>query len=59
MDAQRQETRVSLYDVELGGTFDQSLFTFIDPKFFGNNRDNGRCGGFVFKTSSVLTIMRA
>ena len=37
VDAQRQETRVSLYDIELGGTFDQSLFTFIDPKFFGNN----------------------
>jgi outer membrane lipoprotein-sorting protein len=37
VDAQRQETRVSLFDVQLGGTFDQSLFTFIDPKFFGNN----------------------
>ena len=36
VDAQRQETRVSLFDVQLGGTFDQSLFTFIDPKFFGN-----------------------
>ena len=37
VDAQRQETRVSLFDVQLGGTFEQSLFTFIDPKFFGNN----------------------
>ena len=37
VDAQRQETRISLYDVQLGGTFDQSMFTFIDPKFFGNN----------------------
>ena len=37
VDAQRQETRISLYDVQLGGTFDQSLFVFIDPKFFGNN----------------------
>ena len=37
LDAQRKETRVSLYDIELGGTFDQSLFVFIDPKFFGNN----------------------
>ena len=37
VDAQRQETRVSLYDIQLGGSFDQSLFTFIDPKFFGNN----------------------
>ncbi len=40
MDAQRQETRISLFDVQLGGTFDQSLFAFIDPKFFGNNRDD-------------------
>lgn len=37
VDAQRQETRISLYDVQLGGTFDQSLFVFIDPKFFDNN----------------------
>ena len=37
VDAQRQETRVSLYDVELGGTFENSLFVFVDPKFFGNN----------------------
>jgi len=37
MDAQRQETRVTLYDVTLGGTFAQSLFTFIDPSFFGTN----------------------
>ena len=37
LDAQRQQTRVSLIDPQLGGTFDQSLFTFIDPKFFGNN----------------------
>jgi outer membrane lipoprotein-sorting protein len=36
IDAQRQETRVSLFDVQLGGTFEQSLFTFIDPKFFSN-----------------------
>ena len=35
VDAQRQETRVSLFDIQLGGTFEQSLFTFIDPKFFG------------------------
>jgi outer membrane lipoprotein-sorting protein len=37
VDAQRHETRVSLFDIEFGGTFDQSMFTFIDPKFFGNN----------------------
>ncbi len=37
VDAQRQETRIRLADVQLGGSFDQSLFTFVDPKFFGNN----------------------
>lgn len=37
VDAQRHETRVDLFDAQLGGAFDQSLFTFIDPKFFGNN----------------------
>jgi outer membrane lipoprotein-sorting protein len=36
-DPQRRETRVTLYNGELGGTFDQSLFTFIDPRFFQNN----------------------
>ena len=34
VDAQRRETRVSLYDVQLGGSFDQSLFTYIDPRAF-------------------------
>ena len=34
LDAQRQETRVTLYDVQTGGTFDQNLFTYIDPHFF-------------------------
>lgn len=33
IDAQRQETRVSLYDVQLGGHFKESLFQFIDPGF--------------------------
>jgi outer membrane lipoprotein-sorting protein len=37
LDAQRHETRVSLYDVTTGGTFDQSLFTFVDPRFYQNN----------------------
>jgi outer membrane lipoprotein-sorting protein len=36
-DAQRHETRVTLYNVELGGNFDQKLFEFIDPRFFQNN----------------------
>ena len=40
-DAQRQETRVTLYNVQLGGNFDQSLFTFIDPRFFQNNTGGG------------------
>ncbi|MFZ0018135.1 MAG: outer membrane lipoprotein carrier protein LolA [Acetobacteraceae bacterium] len=32
LDAQRQETRVTLYNAELGGQFDQKLFQFIDPR---------------------------
>lgn len=36
LDQQRQETRVTLVDVQLGGTFDQKLFQFVDPSFFGN-----------------------
>ncbi len=31
VDAQRKETRVSLFDVQLGGKFDQSLFSYVDP----------------------------
>ena len=31
IDAQQRETRVTLYDVQLGGKFDSSLFTFADP----------------------------
>ncbi len=34
VDAQRRETRVTLYDVELGGAFDQHMFTLVDPKDF-------------------------
>ncbi len=41
LDAQRQETRITLYNVELGGTFNQKLFEFIDPKFFQNNVGRG------------------
>jgi outer membrane lipoprotein-sorting protein len=32
LDAQHQETRVTLYNVETGGQFDQKLFQFIDPR---------------------------
>ncbi len=34
VDAQAQRTTVTLTNVELGGSFDQSLFEFIDPRFF-------------------------
>jgi outer membrane lipoprotein-sorting protein len=37
LDAQRQETRVTLYNVETGGRFDPKLFEFIDPRFFQPN----------------------
>ena len=37
LDAQRHETRITLYNVELGGTFPSNLFQFIDPRFFQNN----------------------
>ncbi len=33
LDAQHQETRVTLYDVQPGGSFDPKLFEFIDPRF--------------------------
>ncbi len=41
VDPQRLETRVTLYNVEVGGTFDASLFQFIDPKFFQNPVNGG------------------
>ena len=31
MDAQRQATRVTLYDVQRGGTFNPDLFDFVAP----------------------------
>jgi len=31
VDAQRRATRVSLFDVQLGGTFDQALFNVAIP----------------------------
>jgi outer membrane lipoprotein-sorting protein len=33
IDAQHQDTRVTLYNVQLGGSFDPKLFEFIDPRF--------------------------
>lgn len=41
LDAQRQQTRITLSDIRLGGTYPDSLFQFIDPKFFGNNGEGG------------------
>lgn len=41
LDAQGHETRVTLHDVQLGGQFDQSLFQFIDPRFFQNHGGAG------------------
>ncbi len=41
LDAQRQETRITLYNVEFGGVFSQKLFEFVDPKFFENNGNRG------------------
>ena len=42
IDAQRQETRISLFDVELGGKFDSSLFAYVDPNFYGNSSPGQR-----------------
>jgi len=41
LDSQRHETRVTLYDVQYGGNFDQHLFEFIDPKFFQPSQGSG------------------
>lgn len=41
LDAQRQETRITLYNVELGGSYSAKLFEFVDPKFFQNNGSHG------------------
>jgi len=41
LDAQRRETRVTLSNVELGGSFDSNLFLFIAPQFFQNDSNRG------------------
>lgn len=38
LDAQHQETRVSLFDVQLGGRFDPNLFVFKDTEAEGDQR---------------------
>jgi len=43
-DAQRRETRVTLYDAQVGGNFDQKLFEFVDPRFFQNNNGGNGSG---------------
>lgn len=37
LDAQRKETRVTLYNVETGGQFDPKLFEYIDPRLLQPN----------------------
>ena len=32
VDGQHQETRVTLFNVQAGGSFDPDMFTFVDPK---------------------------
>jgi outer membrane lipoprotein-sorting protein len=41
VDAQRQRTTVSLFDVQVGGTFDQSLFDYVDPAILGHGPAQG------------------
>lgn len=38
LDAQRQETRVTLSNMQVGGSYPSSLFEFVDPRFFQNNQ---------------------
>ncbi len=45
VDAQRKETRVSLFNLELGGHFDPNLFYFVDPKLIGPKYTNPGNGG--------------
>ncbi|MGI4975572.1 MAG: LolA family protein [Janthinobacterium lividum] len=37
LDAQGRTTTVTLFDQQFGGTFDQSLFSYVDKNFFGND----------------------
>jgi outer membrane lipoprotein-sorting protein len=39
-DAQRRQTTVSLYDIALGGTFDDKLFEYVDPHLYGGGGGN-------------------
>jgi outer membrane lipoprotein-sorting protein len=44
LDAQRRLTRINLYDIQNGGSFNQSLFVFIDPNFYTPQGRNGGGG---------------
>jgi outer membrane lipoprotein-sorting protein len=41
VDAQRRETRVTLYNVEQGVNIDPKLFEFVDPRNFQNGSGGG------------------
>ena len=41
IDAQQRETRVSLFDVQLGGSFDPKLFDYVDMKPLGPSNSGG------------------
>ncbi len=41
LDAQRRETRVTLYNVEQGLNIDPKLFDFVDPRNFQNGGNGG------------------
>jgi len=41
LDAQRRETRVTLSNVELGGSFDSNLFQFVAPQIFQSDPNRG------------------
>jgi outer membrane lipoprotein-sorting protein len=40
-DAQGQRTTVTLTNIELGGTFDQKLFEYVNPDFFQGSHGGG------------------
>jgi outer membrane lipoprotein-sorting protein len=41
LDAQRNETRVTLSNIQTGGSFDAKLFEFIDPRTMQNDPTRG------------------
>jgi outer membrane lipoprotein-sorting protein len=44
IDAQRKETRVSLFNITLGGSFDRKLFEFSDPRLLKPQNQQGSGG---------------